>query len=141
MNETEQIMFHRVRKYRTVGSGSESPSPRYSEKTTKDLLALIYSRDEARDAYSKVKSKKRKREDVDKEKKIVKKAKRLGFKVKAKNCQDIRKVFAGASQKEAAITEKFLKQQNKRKREERARLKKTSWLVEMIKKRNQRNIN
>ena len=42
-----------------------------------------------------------------KKKKDIKKAKRFDLKIKAKNCQDISKVFAGMSQNEAVITEKY----------------------------------
>ena len=128
------MIFKKMKDCRLKDSApAEVPKPIYSEETIKKLLALVYSREEARKAFQKVKNKERGQAAV-KKKKVIKKARRLGFKIKAKNCQDISKVFAGMSQNDAVITEKFIVARNKRRKEERAKRRKTTWLVDMARK-------
>ena len=131
MTRAEKRIYLDLRERRLDSQPVESRSPTYSDDTTKKLLSLVYSRAAAKDAIEKTKPRKRKRE-VKIHKNRLKTIERMGFKMKAKNCQNIALVFKGASQKEAAITERFIKQRNKRRRED-ARMKKRSWLVDMVK--------
>ena len=118
MSKPERAIFKKLKECRVKGSDpAEVPKPSYSEETIKKLLALVYNREEARKAYQKAKKKDRGPAAVEK-KKVIKKAKRLGFKIKAKNCQDISKVFAGMSQNVTVITEKFIVARKKRRRVE-----------------------
>ena len=131
-------MYLRLREHRLDSKPYDSTKVVYSEETTKKLLSLIYNTEEAGEALEKTKPRKRKRE-VKQQMKIVKKVERIGLKDRAKNCQNIALVFKGASQAEAAITEKFIKERNKRRREEKLRMQNRSWLVDIVRQSKYKN--